>query len=389
MCNRSQSRLSIEVICRGTPGEMGIAQGVALRDKILHARQLLARLEAFRLQQPRWLPFVTYRWLAEHRSARFLTEALARDNRASEVRLRAIAAGAGVPYRSICLFNALEPLLSSVDGCTVCPAACSAVAATRRRTPSGEAIVARNFDYLPLVQPFYVLRESRPAGGLRSLEFTTAPMVGVVDGMNESGLCIVYDYAFTRDAPATPAAPISIAIADALAGCRTVADAARQIAGSPRWGGGLLMLADAEGAIASLELSSTRSHLRWPAAGEDVLFHTNAFCDDQMRAVQVPDEAIYSDRAPKPLRGCRVHESSEVRDARFRQLIEAAGPLGAGELAALMADHGPEGIASDYTPCVHGTYWFTTACLQFFPRARRMRVAYDTACRAKYQEFVL
>jgi hypothetical protein len=31
-------------------------------------------------------------------------------------------------------------------------------------------------------------------------------------------------------------------------------------------------------------------------------------------------------------------------------------------------------------------YWFTTACLQFFPRERRLRVAYGSACQARYQE---
>ena len=46
----------------------------------------------------------------------------------------------------------------------------------------GPRIIARNFDYLPLVQPFYVLRESRPRDGFRSLEFTVAPLGGAVDG---------------------------------------------------------------------------------------------------------------------------------------------------------------------------------------------------------------
>mgnify|MGYP002527445259 CR=1 FL=1 len=60
-------------------------------------------------------------------------------------------------------------------------------------------MVARNFDYLPLVQPFYLLRESRPTGKLRALEFTTAPLAGAVDVMNQQGLCITYDYCFTID----------------------------------------------------------------------------------------------------------------------------------------------------------------------------------------------
>ena len=50
-----------------------------------------------------------------------------------------------------CLFNALEPVLSSVGGCTACPGACSAVAVRGSRSITGEPMVARNFDYLPLI----------------------------------------------------------------------------------------------------------------------------------------------------------------------------------------------------------------------------------------------
>ena len=48
-----------------------------------------------------------------------------------------------------CLFNALEPVLSSVGGCIACPGACSAVAVRGSRSITGKPMVARNFDYLP------------------------------------------------------------------------------------------------------------------------------------------------------------------------------------------------------------------------------------------------
>ena len=104
---------------------------------------------------------------------------------------------------------------------------------------------------------------------MRSLEFITAPMAGTIDGVNEAGLCITYNYAFTLDRPNQPAGMISMAISEALASCRTVAEAAEWITSRPRWGGGLLMLADATGDIASLEFSSTRSQLRRPAGDAD------------------------------------------------------------------------------------------------------------------------
>lgn len=157
----------------------------------------------------------------------------------------------------------------------------------------------------------------------------------------------------------------------------------------PRWGGALLMLGDADGDIASLELSSTRYQLRRPVEGEDVLYHTNAFSSPRMREVQVPWEAVYTNDAPTPLRGRRLHQSSELRDQRFRQLLAEVDVLDANLLGAIMADHGSDGTPSDDTPCVHGSYWFTTACLQFFPKERRMRVAYNTACQASFEDVEL
>jgi hypothetical protein len=379
----------IDVVCTGSPRAMGRAQGFALRSKILAARRDLSKIESFALRRPPWMPYTAYRWLAERKAWREFAQPLSRDYPAMIERLQGIADGAGLGLRPVALFNVLEPLLSAASGCTACPAACSAVAVRGRCSATGETIVARNFDYLPLVQPYYVLRESQPASGLRSLDFTVAPLAGAVDGMNEHGLCITYDYAFATDEPRGPAAPISMLIAEALERCATVAEAAEHLAARPRWGGGLLLLADAHGDIASLELSSTRSRLRRPAPGEDRIFHTNAYSDDAMREVQVALDAVYDHRAPGPLRGRRLHESSERRDARFRQLLDATDVFDENSLAAVMADHGPNGTPSDHTPCVHGTYWYTTACLMFFPQSRRLRIAYGTACQAQFEEVTL
>lgn len=376
----------VEVICEGSPFEMGAAQGTALRAKIHAARSLMSSLESFRLTQPWWLPYQGYRWLAERKALRFLAGALDGHSPETAQRLAGVATGAKLSRSAISLFNAVEPLLSSASGCTACEGACSAVAVRGHRSKTGEPMLAHNFDYLPLIQPFYLTRESRPATGLRAFEFTTVPLVGAVDGMNEAGLCIALDYGFATDVPPAPAPTITMLISLALQRCRTVREAAEWIASQPRWGGGLLMLTDASGDIASLELSNTRSHLRRPADGEDVLTHSNAYSSLSLREVQIAADAVYTDRAPTPLRGRRFHQSSEERDRRFQQLLQNTPVFGPDELGAVMADHGPNNVPGDFTPCVHGSYWYTTACLQFYPRSRRMRVAYNTACQAQFQE---
>lgn len=159
----------VEVVCQGPPNEMGLAQGSSVRNKIHAARQVLTNLETFRLQQPWWVPYRAYRWLADCKASRFLAQC---NNPEMNQRLAGIAEGAGVSLKAICLFNALEPLLSAVGGYTELPGACSAVAVRGRRSATGEPIVARNFDYLPLIQPFYIVRESRSQGKFRALELT-------------------------------------------------------------------------------------------------------------------------------------------------------------------------------------------------------------------------
>jgi hypothetical protein len=130
---------------------MGFAQGAGARDQVLAARRILSKLEAFRLRQPWWMHYRLYVWSAQQKASRYLKRC--RDDMEMSLRLAGIAEGAGISLKTVCHFNALEPLLSSVGGCTASLGACSAVAVRGRRSATGEPVVVRNFDYLPLVQP--------------------------------------------------------------------------------------------------------------------------------------------------------------------------------------------------------------------------------------------
>lgn len=369
---------------------MGRAQGQALARKIVGTRLSLRHLDAFRLEQPWWLPYPWFLALAQRKAARMLAPALRQLNPGMLARLEGIAEGSGVGLGSLCLMNSLEALLSTIQGRTQ-PAplgACSAMAVRGPRSANGEPVIARNFDYLPLVQPFYTMRECRPRGGLRSLDFLVAPMSGTLDGVNEKGLCITFNYAFAMD-PGQPAPLISMAIADALANCATVAEALDRIAGQPRWGAGMLMLADASGDIACLELTNTRSAVRRPAPGQDSLVFTNVCYCVETREVQVPETHLFSERVPGPLRGKPVLKWHEDRARRIETLLGAKSKVGPDDLAAIMADHGPEGTPDGSSPCVHTDYWRTTACFQWFPVSRRVRVSFTAACSATYMELAL
>ena len=382
--------LQLDVVVEGSSLDMGTEQGVKLRERIRAGRDILANLEAFRLMQPSWMPYVIFKKLCELKASRALAEPLRRDFPEAAERLSGIAIGAGVDLRTIHLFTAIEAAMSERNDSTTVPAlgGCSAIAVRRAMSASGEPIIARNFDYLSDVRPLYSIRKTLPSQGLRSLDFTMAPFAGTVDGVNENGLCITYNYAYTTDTEIA-SAPISIVVAEALQRCSTVREAIAWVHSRPRWGGGILMLADADGEIASLELSSTRAEARIARQGQDVLFHNNNFWTDSMREVQVPDTAVYSTKAPAVLRGRSLHESAMRRTSRLRTLLEVKEGLSIEAVGRIMSDHGDNNEPTDTTVCVHGPYWSTTASLQLFPRSRRIRVAFDSACSAQFVEFSL
>ena len=381
---------AIECRCEGEAHEMGLKQGETLRSKIAALREGLRELEAFRFEQPGWLPYPLYLRLVEKKVADALVPALRNSQPSMLARLEGIALGSGLSLRSVCLLNAMEALLSTVRGRTVpaLPGACSAVAIRGGRSRDGRPVVAKNFDYVPQTQPFYIMRESRPRNGFRSLEFAVASQAGAIDGINEQGLCITMNYAvMTDEGQAAPL--ITMTIADALAKCATAAEAAKRIAQQPHWGAGMLMMADASGDVLCLELSNTRAAIRRPKEGEDKLVFTNVCHCAETREVQVPDTAVFSDRVPRVLRGRPVLQWHSDRACRLESLVQSQGAFGPDELAAIMADHGPTGTPDGSSPCVHTDYWRTTAALQWFPASRSVRVSYGTACSAKYAELGL
>ena len=379
------------MICSGTPFEMGVAQGAAVGADIRSAYGTLRHIEAFRLRQPRWIPFAGYRRMTGLWARYATSRPVLANCREQYERTRGIAAGSGIRPDDLWLLQAVEALLGSVDGMTVTPpAGCSAVAVRGSRSAEGVPLIAHNFDYLPAIQPFYIVRESRPQGRFRSIEFSAAPLSGAVDGVNEAGLAITYNYAHTLAGldPWTPGPTISMRISETLAESATVADALARLQARSRWGSGLLMLADAAGDMASLELSNTRAAVRRPDMHTDVLYHTNKFVCPSTASLEPSSCATFDNRAPHALRGHRVLRSALSRMKRLDDVFAGAACFSPDTLAGLMADHGG-GEPSDETICMHGDYWTTSACVQCLPAARTIRVSFGTACNAAFVDYAL
>lgn len=365
---------------------MGIAQGEAFRHEIRRSLDVLADLEAVRLMKPRLVPHWLFLQMAEQKAQRFLKSIFTRVPVSARERLQGIAVGANLPLRRLALCSAMEAVLSDLKKvtATTVAAGCTAVAVTGSRSRNGEPILAHNFDYLPVLQPFYFIRRSAPAEGLRSVELALMPAPGAVDGVNEAGLSITCNYAYAVDkGPVGPT--ITMLIGEALARFRTVRETCEFFQTTPRIGGGLLMLGDADGRIAALELSNSCVKVRETA--EEYLAYTNRYCHADMPELELDESATYGIRSPQVLRGRRVHQSADTRAARLERLLHDAVPQDEQTLQQIMSDHGADESPSDDTVCMHGNYWHTTASLQLLPTSRTLRACFSPTCIADYQDF--
>ena len=306
-------------------------------------------------------------------------------------RMQGIAEGAGLPLRSVCLMNAMEAFIGSVEGRTVVPplGACSALAVRGTRSRTGEPIIARNFDYPPLFQPFFMLRESRPRDGFRSLDFAVAPQAGTVDGVNEKGLAITLNYAFVTDS-APPNPLITMLIADALASCATVTEAVRRITASPRMGSGN---ADARGCFRGPGFGGTLQH---PCRCPPPRRGRRIGCSSPMFAfARKPVRFKCRNRPPtrtKRLCRCAADRScsrTRIAPGGSRNSFRTRAASARMNLRRSWQTMAPPACRMErHRACTPITSRPPPA-LQWFPARRRVRVSYSTACTAQYVEIAL
>lgn len=379
---------TLDVDCRGFPRECGEIIGESLSDRIHGASDLLFNYEAFRILQPWWMPYWFYLYCAQWRASDRLAGPVRVYLPAAADRLEGMAQGARVGLESLYLFHAMESATSALINAPAMPlAACTALGVGRRRSATGNCLLHHNFDNIPLARPMFVIRRRRERGRFACLEFGLAPLAGAIDGINEHGLSITYNFAWTTSAN-TPAPSVSMAVGEALACCRNVPEAIAFLTTGICSGGSLLMLADDEGAIARLEIAGDNFSV---VRGEPdaVMYHSNTYRAAPMKQWEVDAQAMYTDWAPAALTGRRVLESPLRRDARLEELLSHQASHTPDDVARLMSDHGVGNRGDENTVCMHGSYWETLATVQLLPAERAMRLSYTAPCRANFSTFAL
>lgn len=385
------------LISTDDPYQQGCCMGEALRSKIEISQKRLLDYETFRQLQPWWLPEYLFLMMAQWRARTLLEPHVRQVFPEMAQRIAGMAEGSQASIDYLYLFHAMESANTASVEQAATAAACSALAVRGSRTIDHHAMIAHNFDLVADASALLSIRRNNGPSRLAYIGLSLAPMAGVIDGVNEAGLAITYNYAPTIDTM-NEGPPVSFSIERALGQCTNVGDAIGLIEPLMRGGGALLMLADASGEIASLELSAGHSYVR-SAEDRDLLYHTNAFQSDEMRHYEPPRNAVFGTDAPSALRGVSIFESAEARLNRFEELFcqrtnmatSAADPhpFGPQQIHQRMSDHGASNQPDANSICMHGEHWSTLAAVQIFPADRRIRVAYGPACTANFFDFQL
>ncbi|MDI6874404.1 C45 family autoproteolytic acyltransferase/hydolase [Candidatus Solincola sp.] len=367
---------------QGSHYEMGYQQGLQMREAIHHFFDHLRDLETFRRKRPFFLPFRTHVVMAAKRAFREAAQDLYDYYPRQKARMEGIAKGAGISEHLLFLALAAETFLAEADYRL---GSCTAAGLTPERSALGEPVVIKNFDHPEFFQPYYVSRLNRSAETASTLDVTMAPLAGCHDGINEHGLCISCNSGHGTDLP-TCSIPVSVLVQEALENCATTEEAVSFLRAGKRSGGAILLVADAEGEMATVELSPNFSGVREPEQG--VLINTNHYRCREMISYDIPHNAFYTTRNVRALRGVRVHESSEMRYARVEQLFSETEVFSLKDLLRVFSDHGESGRGDDNTVCRHGPYFTTTCSLIMLPRSRRVLVTYGHPCESVFTDFL-
>ena len=383
---------NVEVLdCRGDHHAMGVVQGEACRETLRSMHRALVEFSG--LQPNQLLARVLRRATLPVASTvgragkRFMARDFQKSYPEQHERLLGIAEGAAIPIHHLFVGPAIEIALNRTSYRT--PGGCTAIAVAPAKCLSDEAIIAKNFDYPSAALATYLARTSHPTGKASSIDITNAPLCGSHEGVNEHGLAIAYNYGSFRGS-GQRRVTITTLVQETLETCRNVEEAVKYLGERPRVGGALLMLADATGAIASVELAPDQLGVRQPEPDHPWLVHANHAVTPEIKSRDVPHNAVFSRWYPRTMRGLVVQESSLRRHARATDLLAAAARVGETELTTMLADHGPgDSPGDDNTICRHGPYYQTTCSVLLFPKRRAIAVTFGAPCTEEFSTITL
>jgi len=345
MADQSRPDAWVQIVLKGGAFERGLQHGRQLAD---HIRPRVDRLwQAARADRPEI-----------RRSIEMTRELLASDLPDVYEEIRGIAEGAGLAAERVFLYNNRDLLGFKVaDDCShLCLFA------------DGQVVVGMNKDMPTPLMDMYVLRKAYPSDGFASIGYAHVGRVWGY-GMNARGLCTASTAVYPLHVDAKqPAVGLYHLPHLVLSTCESVGEAVERILSIENLsGGGNLLLADASGRSAVMELSPRQRVVR--EAEDGVLFSTNFFASGQIEHADRPEW---------------LQESRERFDTLSSILTETTN-TGVNAAAAALKAHRRNGSV-----CRHNVRGIDTV-LSFlaFPQKGEFWLCKGFPCRSTYQKYEL
>jgi hypothetical protein len=374
-----------EIVCEGSPYEMGLAQGKWLKPR----REDVLKALVDNRYVPRWfrlagLPtlktLLTLKGL-QVRSRHFGN--IWRHSADQFERLRGIAEGSGLSLPLLLGMMSVETMMATfryVLGCT-------SIGVGRERSKTGSPMIGYNHDFPDFLRDHLVVRRSRPKDGHASVQLTYPSIAGSIAGVNDVGLAISLNHAFSVE-PANDGVPPTFMVQQALDRCATAEEVARLFERTRFANGSMATVVDAKGGVLALELARGRFGVRRPKNG--VSLTLNEYRLPELKEIEVPQDAVFHPRKyPKFFRGLAIHQANWERRRRFEKLLGSGKRIDANDVKRFLADHNGNGKGALGTVCRHHPTTDTIASAVLHPREGVLEASRGFACEARYQTFKL
>ncbi len=297
-------------------------------------------------------------------------------------RIEGLAKGAGCSVGEILYQQAIEIL----GAFPLHTGGCSSLLVSSQLFERGEQILAKNFDYMPFLKGFQIIRESYPEKGYASLDLTIAPIAGSHAGLNECGLIVIYHYAYSRDEK-QHGLPLSLFVQHFLQTCSTVEEVLEKVGRIPWLASGMLILSDAKDRFALVEFSN--SHMSKRRISNPWVAVTNHLTDPNMKEYAMSPKAKFPEFLPLPWKGTRIRENSEMRLHDLDAFMQKRKKVTLFDVQKIFADHGINNEGSNNTVCRHSKISSTISSAILFPSSLSLLYCHGAPCSGTYQAFQL
>jgi hypothetical protein len=371
------------IACSGSPYEMGVQQGEALREPIHAFLKTFEQSEEFRASAGRVVGAEgVLRMLGgiATLAQRFASgEALG----PWRARLEGIADGAKMNRPVLWGAQIIEALISS----PLAMSGCTSIAVGSRWTGGAGPLLLKNYDIGEMLRPTTCLRRSRPSGRLASFDMVINALVGSHVTMNEAGLCLSYNYGMVRWYP-RPGVPPTYLVQHAAENFTGTDETADWLSKQTSTNGCVITVMDRDDRLCVVEKAGRHGAVRRDEDGMTVA--TNHFLTDGMSRFNYALTTVYGKRTSSSIRGMSVQASNVARLERARRLLaeasSAGGRISADRLMAIARDHDGKVGGDENTICRHHEGMMTLASIILVPRERKVLLCAGNPCEGTFEE---